>query len=210
MLAVLGPGPAEAVRALDPRQAARELRAFKHRWNDGRDVACLLFFLRQMLESHGSVEAFFAEGLEAGAADVGPALTSFSARASRLDHGGLYGSGRPARGGGRALLLPLARRRQRLQAAEPLPSLDGPPGRSGPRSVEVASPAALVIPIDAHIYTIAAACGSPATRLPGWKMALDITRRLRRFDPADPVKYDFAFHRMGLFKKDEEIRSLSR
>jgi hypothetical protein len=39
-------------------------------------------------------------------------------------------------------------------------------------------------------------------------MAIDLTRRLRRFDPADPVKYDFAFHRMGLWKKEAEIQSL--
>jgi hypothetical protein len=39
-------------------------------------------------------------------------------------------------------------------------------------------------------------------------MAADLTRRLRRLDPEDPVKYDFAFHRMGLFKRHDEIRSL--
>ena len=41
-------------------------------------------------------------------------------------------------------------------------------------------------------------------------MARDLTARLRRFDPDDPVKYDFGFHRMGLFNKDDEIRSLRR
>jgi hypothetical protein len=40
-------------------------------------------------------------------------------------------------------------------------------------------------------------------------MALDVTRRLRRLDPDDPVKYDFA-HQMGLWKREEEIRSLRR
>src|SRR5438309_999192 len=53
VLEVLGPRPARAVRRLDPGDAARRLRGFKHRWSDGRDVACLLFLLRQMLESHG-------------------------------------------------------------------------------------------------------------------------------------------------------------
>src|SRR6266496_139919 len=36
----------------------------------------------------------------------------------------------------RALLLSLARGRQRLQAAEPLPALDGPEGRGGPRRLD--------------------------------------------------------------------------
>jgi hypothetical protein len=39
-------------------------------------------------------------------------------------------------------------------------------------------------------------------------MALDVTRRLRQLDPADPVKYDFALHRLGLFRRQAEIRSL--
>ena len=40
-------------------------------------------------------------------------------------------------------------------------------------------------------------------------MALDVTRRLRQLDPNDPVKYDFAFHRMGLLKRRDEILSLT-
>jgi hypothetical protein len=39
-------------------------------------------------------------------------------------------------------------------------------------------------------------------------MALDVTRRLRRLDPADPVKYDFALHRLGLLKQVREIERL--
>jgi len=100
VLGALGERPARAVRRLDPRAAARRLRGFRHRFNDGRDVACLLFFMRQMLEQDGSIEGFFARGLQPGAPDVGPALTSFSARALALDHGGLYGRrGLPAGAG---------------------------------------------------------------------------------------------------------------
>jgi len=49
-LEVLGPRPSQSVRRLDPRAAARRLASFRHRFNDGRDVACLLFFIRQMIE----------------------------------------------------------------------------------------------------------------------------------------------------------------
>src|SRR5262245_43341782 len=65
-LAVLGPRPARGVRGLGPQQARKALAAFKHRFNDGRDVACLFFFIRQMLERWGSIEGFFCEGLEGG------------------------------------------------------------------------------------------------------------------------------------------------
>jgi hypothetical protein len=62
VLAVLGSEPARAIRAITPDGAYAALASFKHRFNDGRDVACLLFMLRQMLDEHGSVEAFFAAG----------------------------------------------------------------------------------------------------------------------------------------------------
>ena len=65
-----------------------------------------------------------------------------------------------------------------------------------------------MIPLDAHIFAIARRVRLTRYRTAGWKMAVDITRRLRRLDPADPVKYDFAFHRMGLWKRKDEIDSL--
>ena len=68
--------------------------------------------------------------------------------------------------------------------------------------------ARLVIPLDAHVFAIARRVRLTRYRSPGWPMAVDITRRLRRLDPADPVKYDFALHRMGLWRKTEQIRSL--
>ena len=208
VLATLGARPARAVRRLEPRTAAKRLAAFRHRFNDGRDVACLLFFVRQMLEQDGSVEAFFARGLVPGAAHVGPALESFSARALALDHGGLYGRRRLPAGAGVRFFFPSpadgsACKRLNLY-------LRWMVRRDGVdlgvwRAVD---PAGLVIPLDAHIYAIARRVRLTDYRSPGWPMAVDITRRLRRLDPADPVKYDFAFHRMGLFKKADEIRSL--
>ena len=208
VLSVLGERPARAVRRLDPRAAARRLGRFRHRFNDGRDVACLLFFIRQMLERDGSVEAFFARGLVPGAPDVGPALTSFSARALALDHGGLYGRrALPAGAGGRVFFpspadgsackrLNLYLRWMCRRDGVDLGVWTG------------VAPSRLVIPLDAHIYAIARRVRLTRYRSPGWPMAVDITRRLRRLDPADPVKYDFAFHRMGLFKKKDEIRGL--
>ena len=207
-LEVLAPRPAEAIRRLDPWVAARRLSSFRHRFNDGRDLACLLFFIRQMLESHGSIEAFFVEGCPADATDVGPALASFSARALSLDHAGLYSGRRIPRGAGVRFFFPSpvdgsACKRLNLY-------LRWMVRRDGVdlgvwKTMDAAH---LVIPLDAHVLAIAKRTGLTRYRSAGWPMAVDITRRLRRLDPADPVKYDFALHRMGLWKKEKEIRSL--
>ena len=209
VLEVLGPSPARAVRRLDPGEAARRLRGFKHRWSDGRDVACLLFFLRQILEAKGSIEAFFTAGGAAGGGDVGESLSSFSERALALDHGGLYRGRRlPADAGVRYFFTSPAdgsackRLNLFLRWMVRRDSVD-----LGLWSA--IAPAALVIPLDTHIYNVARRVRLTRYKSPGWAMATDITRRLRAFDPLDPVKYDFAFHRMGLFKRHDEIRSLS-
>jgi uncharacterized protein (TIGR02757 family) len=208
-LEALGPHPTEAVRSLAPRDTARRLARFRHRFNDGRDVACLIHLVRQMLESHGSVEAFFAVGHDPSAPDVGPALASFSARALALDPGGLYPGRRLPPGAGVRFFLPspadgsaCKRLNLYLRWMVRRDSVDLGVWRA-------VDPSALVIPLDAHVYAIARRVRLTRYRSPGWAMAADITRRLRRLDPRDPVKYDFALHRMGLWKREAEIRSLS-
>jgi uncharacterized protein (TIGR02757 family) len=208
VLDVLGPNPARAVRTLSPPQAVAALAAFRHRFNVGRDVACLLFFVRQMLETHGSVEAFFRAGDDPQAPDVGPGLTSFCARALSLSHGGLYGGGALPPSAGVRFFFPSpadgsACKRLNLY-------LRWMVRRHG---VDLGvwtgvDPRRLVIPLDAHVLAIARRVRLTRYRSPGWRMAEDITRRLRQLDPADPVKYDFALHRMGLWKKTSEIDSL--
>jgi len=208
VLEALGPRPAEAVAALDPRDAAARLRAFRHRWIDGRDVACLLFLAKQMRASHGTVEAFFAEGLSPADADVGPALASFSARALALDHGGLYRGRRLPRHAGVRYFFPSpeagsACKRLNLYLRW-MARRDGVDLGVWRRP----DPSQLVLPLDAHTFAIARRVRLTRYRSPGWAMALDVTRRLRQLDPSDPVKYDFAFHRMGLLKKKDEVNSL--
>jgi uncharacterized protein (TIGR02757 family) len=206
---VLGDRPAEAIDHLDPSEARAGLRGFKHRFNDARDVACLLFFLKQMRAQAGSVEAFFLKG-PAAQTDIAEALTSFAERTLALDHGGLYSGRRLPAAAGVRFFFPSPRDGSACKRLNLY--LRWMVRRDG---VDLGvwkgvDPARLVIPLDAHIYTIARRVGLTRYRSPGWPMALDITRRLRRLDPLDPVKYDFAFHRMGLWKREAEIASLRR
>lgn len=208
VLDVLGDAPAAAVDRAEPRAMAKRLAQFKHRFNDGRDVACLLFFIRQMRERAGSVEGFFRAGHDAGDPDMERALVSFTERTLALDHGGLYGRRKLPAAAGVRFFFPSpasgsACKRLNLY-------LRWMVRREG---VDLGvwqgvDPAGLVIPLDAHVFAIARRVKLTRYRSPGWKMAVDITRRLRGLDPKDPVKYDFAFHRMGLWKRKGEIDSL--
>ena len=59
-------------------------------------------------------------------------------------------------------------------------------------------PSQLVCPLDVHVATQARNIGLLSRKLNDWKSALYLTDRLRRLDPEDPVKYDFALFGMGI------------
>jgi uncharacterized protein (TIGR02757 family) len=59
-------------------------------------------------------------------------------------------------------------------------------------------PAKLVMPLDTHVHRIATFLGLSDRKSGDWKAARAITDRLAKFDPADPVRYDFALCRLGI------------
>ena len=195
LLAIMGPSPAAYVRHLDPLRARPHFAHLVHRWIRGNDLLALLWVLRQMLDRAGSIEAFFAEG-DSGGEDVGPALDSFSSRALALDLTAAYGKRtrhpgvayffpRPTAGSGCKRLNLFLRwmvRRDRLDLG----------------LWSRVSPARLVVPLDTHVIRLGRCLGLTRYTSPGWPMAREITASLRRLDPQDPVKYDFALCHLGM------------
>jgi uncharacterized protein (TIGR02757 family) len=59
-------------------------------------------------------------------------------------------------------------------------------------------PSALVVPLDTHVHRVARALGLTARRDASWRTAEEITAALRRVDPADPVRFDFALCHLGM------------
>jgi len=60
------------------------------------------------------------------------------------------------------------------------------------------TPSELVIPLDTHIARISRCLGLTSRKSADWKMAVEITENLKRLDPADPLKYDFALCHQGI------------
>ncbi len=56
----------------------------------------------------------------------------------------------------------------------------------------------LVIPLDTHIARISRCLGLLKRKSQDWKAAVEITEALKKFDPDDPVKYDFALCHHGI------------
>ena len=196
VLAVMGPAPAAYVRRFDPRRDAPAFAGIVHRWTREADIVAMVWLLRQMLDRAGSVEGFFLEGYDAGADDIAGALDSFSTRAMALDLKAAYGRvpkragvgyffPQPSKGSGCKRLNLFLRWMVRRDA------LDLGVWRR-------VSPAKLIVPLDTHVIRVGRCLRLTTYTSPGWRMARDITASLRRLDPADPVKYDFAVCHLGM------------
>ena len=59
----------------------------------------------------------------------------------------------------------------------------------------------LIIPVDTHVARICKQLKLTKRKNVSWKMAEEITSNLKKFDPEDPVKYDFAICHIGIRKQ---------
>jgi len=59
----------------------------------------------------------------------------------------------------------------------------------------------LYIPLDLHSGNTARRLGLLTRKMNDWKAVEELTGILKEFDPADPVKYDFALFGLGVNEK---------
>jgi uncharacterized protein (TIGR02757 family) len=62
-------------------------------------------------------------------------------------------------------------------------------------------PADLICPCDVHVDRVARKLGLIERKQTDWRTAVELSAQLRRFDPIDPVKYDFALFGLGIEEK---------
>jgi uncharacterized protein (TIGR02757 family) len=62
-------------------------------------------------------------------------------------------------------------------------------------------PSELIIPCDLHVDRVARKLNLIIRKQTDWQTAIELTERLREFDPIDPVKYDFALFGLGIEEK---------
>ena len=196
LLREMGDAPASYVRSFDPAKDRRSLDHVGHRWIRGIDLAALMWLLRQMLESHGSLEAFFAAGVESDAETVEGGLESFSRRACSLDMKAVYRQSsprpgvsyffaRPSSGGACKRLNLFLRWMVRCD-------------RVDLGVWHRVRPAQLIVPLDTHVIRLGRCLRLTRYRSAGWRMAADITRSLRALNPDDPVRFDFSLCHVGM------------
>jgi uncharacterized protein (TIGR02757 family) len=186
----MGPSPVRFIREFDIRRDAHAFDGFLYRFNRPRDLVAFCAAARELLARYGSLEKCFVAGDGDPAGPIGPALERFARAFLDADVRDVFPGRRLSRG---------------YRHLFPLPSAGGPckrlhlflrwmVRREAPdfglwTSV---SPGRLLMPIDTHVENMSRAIGLTRRRSRNWKMVEEITARLAKIDPADPVKYDFA------------------
>ncbi len=205
-----------------PSKNSSLFKDFKHRFNDGRDISALIYYMRQMIEKSGSIGAFFAEGYNKDHSNIKEALTSFTERTLELDTDNLYNSNKNTgkklpkdatvrfffsspTGGSTCKRLNLYLRwmvRSDSNLAEDK-QIDFGIWKKIP-------PSKLVIPVDTHIARLSKNLGLTSRATTNWKMAEEITEELKKLDPSDPIKYDFAICRLGILDECPKKKDLTK
>lgn len=175
-------------------QDLKPLLQFKHRTFQPDDTLYFIRFFRTYYEAHESLEEAFAAPLEAAGGDMKAALAAF--------HHRFFDS-------------PWAMQRTRKHVPTPasgsackrLNMFLRWMVRRDDAGVDFGlwrriSPASLMIPLDVHVEKVARMTGLLKRPKSDWQAVEELTAALRQFDPADPVKYDFALFGMGLDMRD--------
>ncbi len=181
-------GPRAFVGRFEPNDR-RVFADFRYRFNDPDDLVQLFSALRLLLERWGSLGALAARhhrGPTIQASLEGLVSELAEAAGPDLTRGTRYWLSRPS--GGSACKRWCMVYRWMVRGGDedvdlgiwPLPT------------------SALVIPVDTHVLRIARMLGLTAAKAGSWRVAEQITGRLRELDPEDPVRFDFALAHLGI------------
>lgn len=212
LLEALGPSPARAIdRISDFRGFARDaLAGFRHRFHGPEDAAALLLAIATARREAGTVGAFFERELHPADRDVAGLLSRAVRKIESFDFRAALGRrSLPDRHPARFFFPDPAagsackRWNLYLRWMVRKDGLDFGLWTGIPTSK-------LVIPTDTHIHLIARRLGLTRRRAADWRTAREITDRLARFDPADPVRFDYALCRIGIFGICQPVAGKSR
>jgi uncharacterized protein (TIGR02757 family) len=187
----MGGDPLSFVKDVSYKDKRRILTDFKHRFNDGRDIAALLEAEKRVIRRYESLGGCFSDCLTRSGGQFRAALTLFTDElkdvlikdaVTRNDLRPSFESMIPSPAKGSACKRMALYLRWMVRKDD---GIDLGVWKDIPPSI-------LLVPVDTHVKQIAIHYGLTTLNTANWKMAEEITSALRRFDPNDPVRYDFS------------------
>ena len=160
-----------------------------HRTFQFEDLLYFLEFLQYHYKSHESLETAFSSGMSEKDATIENGLIHFHRYFFSLPH------------------LPRTEKHMqtplRKSACKRISLYLRWMVRSDERGVDFGlwksiSPAQLICPLDVHVHRTAMSLKLITRKQADWLTAMELTKSLQKFDPSDPVKYDFALFGLGM------------
>lgn len=165
---------------------------FKHRTFNGEDCVFFLTTLQNIYRHHGGLEDAFSSHISKEDTTVFKGITGFRNLFFSLDH------------------LPRTRKHvsepANKSAAKRLNMYLRWMVRNDNKGVDFGlwkkiNPAQLCCPLDVHSGRTARHLKLLKRKASDWQAVEELTTSLKKFDPEDPVKYDFALFGLGVFEK---------
>jgi uncharacterized protein (TIGR02757 family) len=196
---ILRPGgkhPARFFMSFTLKKDDEYFKGISYRFNKEKDVLCLVYILSQTLKKWDSLKNLFYYYYKPEQENIGDALNSFVDFFLTVDTSAIYG--RNIKPYGLTQFFPAPKKgsackRMNLFLRWMARTMDIDFGIWGK-----IPPSKLIIPLDTHIAKISKCLGLTNRISSDWKTAKEITESLKKLDPEDPLKYDFALCHQGI------------
>ncbi len=196
---ILKPGgkhPARFFKNFNVKRDKKYFENISYRFNKENDVFCLVYILNQTLKEWGSLKNLFYACYAPEHKDICYALEKFVTYFMSSDTSPVYGKNIKPYG---------------LRQLFPSPENGSACKRMNlflrwmvrTRDIDFGiwnkiPPSRLIIPLDTHIARISRCLRLTERKSSDWKTAVEITDALKKLDPKDPLKYDFALCHQGI------------
>lgn len=196
---ILLPGgrhPARFFTDFNFKKESKYFNGITYRFNKEEDVLCLIYMLSMALKQWGSLRRLFYQFYQQEHKNVDVALNSFINYFLSVDTSPMYGKNMKPAGVIQFFPMPVkgsACKRMNLFLRWMVRNRDIDLG-----IWDRIPPSKLIIPLDTHIAKISKCLGLTKRTASDLKTALEITESLKKYDPEDPLKYDFALCHQGI------------
>jgi uncharacterized protein (TIGR02757 family) len=190
MMELMGDAPHDFVLNHTARDL-KSLKGFVHRTFNAEDLADFIRALKSLYEEHASMEYFFDESI-ASHSKTSPAISTFKQRFFSVPHAA----------------------RSEKHVSDPMSGSSAKRinmffrwmVRADKNAVDFGiwkniAPAHLSIPLDVHSGNVARQLGMLTRKQNDARAVEELDMILRKLDPADPVKYDYALFGLGAIEK---------
>jgi uncharacterized protein (TIGR02757 family) len=189
--------PADFIKSSSEKSVRKLFCGFRHRFTSSEDMVTLIGVLKAILEKAGSIENFFCADADVQDKPFKDSIISFTKKVKNIACKNVSYTGKgfdylfPSPDSGSAC------KRINMFLRWVVRDDDG----IDLGLWKMVRPSQLIMPVDTHVAEQSRLLGLTDRNNADWKMAEELTSRLRKIDPFDPIKFDFSLCRAGMVSR---------